>query len=117
MGRLEGRDTGLILRISEPRFSWILVCGGSLCLSTATRRDKSREWNVSKQKWNLCSLEQQWIPLLLTAHGMFGGHTRDGITPQMSAASHSSSSCARVSVWCLGYIYCIHIYKHIYIDK
>ena len=24
------------------------------CFSTAAHRDKSREWNVSKQKWNLC---------------------------------------------------------------
>jgi len=26
----------------------------SLCFKSAALRDKSREWNVSKQKWNLC---------------------------------------------------------------
>ena len=43
-------------------------CAGSLLglwlvaqpSKSAARRDKSREYNVSKQKWNLCELKQQW---------------------------------------------------------
>jgi len=30
------------------------------CRQSAAHRDKRREWNVSKQKWNLFQLEQQW---------------------------------------------------------
>ena len=33
--------------------------GHSLCKSAAYR-DKSREWNVSKKKWNLCQLKELW---------------------------------------------------------
>ena len=30
-------------------------------LNSAAHRGKSREWNVSKQKWNLCQLKKHWI--------------------------------------------------------
>jgi len=58
--------------IGRPRRSWRCMDGGHdsdpnndcscpLLFDTAAHRDKSREWNVSKQKWNLYQLKQQWI--------------------------------------------------------
>ena len=47
-------QTGIVIITPPPPgiISKFVASGYSLCFST--QRDKSREWNVSKQKWNLC---------------------------------------------------------------
>ena len=50
---------------------------------SAAHQDKRREWNFSKQKWNLFQLKQQWniVELILTLGALFprGGPVQDQV--------------------------------------